>query len=91
MLERLTLLPLPIPDHPTPLFSGLLHPAWREQPNLGLHLVPRGAGCPVVSTPQCVLSAPAGQVNEQVSDRSVSHVSGVWCITLMSDWIICNQ
>lgn len=53
-------------------------PARREQQNPGLHLVAGGAGCPVVSAPQCVLSAPAGQVNEQVSHRSVKkHFSGV--------------
>lgn len=76
---------------PTPLSPGLLHPDWREQQNPGIHLVAGGAGCPVVSTPQCVLSAPVGQINEQVSDRSVSHVSGVRCKTLMSDWIIYNH
>lgn len=47
-------------------------PVWRKQQNPGLHLVAGGAGRPVVSDPQCVLSAPAGQVNEQVSYRMAS-------------------
>lgn len=74
--------PLLIPDRPTLLSSVLRLPDWREQQNPGIHLFARGARCPVVSTPQCVLSAPAGQVNEQVSDRSASHFSGARCRTL---------
>ena len=78
MGDWLILLPLPTPDHPTPL-PGLLPPDWREQQNPGLRLVAGGAGRPVVSAPQCVLSAPAGQVNEQVSGGQVfkSHLRGV--------------
>ncbi|MEQ2249288.1 hypothetical protein ILYODFUR_027747, partial [Ilyodon furcidens] len=49
--------------------------------NLGFHIVAGGAGRPVVSTPQHVLFAPAGQVNEQVSGRSVSLSLGAQCKT----------
>lgn len=91
VLEWLTLHPPANPWPSDPTLFCLLHPDWREQQNSGFYLVAGGAGCPVVSTPQCVLSAPAGQVNEQVSDRSVSHILGVWGKVLMFDCIIYNQ
>jgi len=61
--------PLPTPDHPTPLPPP---PDWPEQPNPGLQLAAGGSGPLVVPPAQCALSAPAGQVREQVSERSVS-------------------
>lgn len=69
-----------------PLFSlrGLLHPGWQEQQSPGLRHAAGGAGGTVVSSAQCVLSAPTGQVSAM---QPANHHQGDR-FTLAPDWTL---